>query len=134
MVAWTPGIPQGETPAIFTESQTLPNHLYGVHEQFIELAAGFRVTFAEADQILQEYKSHMLPHFPFVPMTHYSAHDMNREQPILLKTIITSSRPQTISVEKLISQWYREYFAYHIVVLNERRLELLQAILVFVAW
>ncbi|KAH8660104.1 hypothetical protein BX600DRAFT_467243 [Xylariales sp. PMI_506] len=127
VVAWSQDIPH-PPPSHFSQSSVSDKH------EYIEFVAGFRVSFAEADRILHEYLTDLLPTFPFVPITHCSARDLYDEKPLLLKTIIYSCRPQPPSVQSAIDRWYREYFAYHIVVLNERRLELLQSILVFVAW
>lgn len=133
MLPWIEDVSHAQS-SHFCLGQPPPTQVSETHDQYIDFVAGFRVSFAEADRILHEYRTDMLPNFPFVPISHCSARDMYNEQPLLLKTIISSCRPQPTTVENVIDQWYREYFAYNIVVLNESRLELLQAILIFVAW
>lgn len=128
---WMSGISQAQSPTIYNEPH---RQSHRGSEQSIDIVVDFSVTLLEADQILHEYTSSMLPNFPFVPITSHRAQDMYREQPLLLKAIISSCRPQMGSVRTSVDQWFREYFAYHVAVLNECRLELLQAMLVYVAW
>ncbi|PYI03928.1 hypothetical protein BO78DRAFT_373902 [Aspergillus sclerotiicarbonarius CBS 121057] len=54
----------------------------------IYIASGFQVSFTEADQILQEYITTMLPEFPFVPLPSGNSFEMLKERPLLTKTIL----------------------------------------------
>ncbi|KAF7531463.1 hypothetical protein G7054_g8867 [Neopestalotiopsis clavispora] len=103
-------------------------------EDAIDIVPGFHVAFVEADQILEDYRSTMLLQFPFVPIPYTKSQDIYRSQPLLVKAIIYASRPQNAPMTEKVNRWFREYFAHHIVVLNEKSLEILQAILIFLAW
>lgn len=117
------------TPQAYTtlEAQQL-------REQAIEIIPGFKMSFEEADLLLQEYMSTMLPQFPFVPLETGSVVEMSREQPILLKAILFTCRPPSQSIRAEFEQWFRQYIAHQVVVLGAKRLELLQAIIIFLAW
>lgn len=103
-------------------------------EQYLEITPDFRVSLTEADQILTEYRSEMLPAFPFCPPPNLGAKQMLQEQPLLLKAIINACRPRPWPVKGTVDEWFRSYLAHHIVVLNEKKLEHLQVILILVAW
>ncbi|KAH8652183.1 hypothetical protein BX600DRAFT_553624 [Xylariales sp. PMI_506] len=100
----------------------------------IDVSPGLRITLAEADQILSEYRTDFVHRFPFVPLPIGSARDLHHERPFLLKTIISSCRPRTFAIKSEFDRWFRETVAHRIVVLNESNIELLQAILVYLAW
>lgn len=100
----------------------------------IDFVPGFRVSFSEADQILVEYRTVMLLQFPFVPISSCTAHEMYEDQPLLLKTIVYTCRPQSWPLQEATDRWFREQFAIRIVILNEKSLELLQSLLVYIAW
>ncbi|KAI1655964.1 hypothetical protein F4813DRAFT_365923 [Daldinia decipiens] len=103
-------------------------------EEYIDFPAGFRVSVVEADQVLFEYRTTMQPSFPYVNLPPWSAREMLQDRPLLLKAIIYVCRPQPWPVKCEIEKWFREYFALHVVVQEERSLELLQAILIYIAW
>lgn len=105
-----------------------------LREQAFEVIAGFKMSFDEADAVLQEYATIMLPQFPFVPLETTSVANMSREQPILLKTVLFACRPPSQTIRAEFEQWFRQYISHQIVVLGAKRLELLQAIVIFLAW
>lgn len=76
----------------------------------------------------------MLPHFPFVPLSCYNAYDLYKEKPLLLKTILWVCRPPGQEASAAFHFWFRQHVAHQIVVLLTKSLELIQAILVFLAW
>lgn len=76
----------------------------------------------------------MLFQFPFVPIPLTKSREMCRSHPLLIKAIIYACRPQDAHDQETINRWFVEHFARHIVILNEKSIELLQAILVFLAW
>lgn len=103
--------------------------------QYVEIVPGFQMTFQEADQCLHEYRSNFTPSFPFVPIPiTMSAYELHEAADFLLRTILIVVAPQTLAVQRSVQKWFRQYLAQHLVVEQERRLELLQAILIFVAW
>ncbi|KAI8957487.1 hypothetical protein F5Y11DRAFT_339569 [Daldinia sp. FL1419] len=122
-VTSNPGIPS-------TISSLIPKP----SDDYIDMPAGFRISLVEADQVLFEYRTMMQPNFPFVHLPPWSAREMLQDRPLLLKAIIYVCRPQPWPVKCEIEKWFREYFALHVVVQEERSLELLQTILVYIAW
>ena len=101
----------------------------------IDVVPGFRLTLEEADGALHLYRFVYTPYFPFVPIsTTLTAKELLDTAPFLLRTILFMTAPQSASVQKAARMWFREKIAQHVIVDQERRLELLQAILVFLAW
>lgn len=100
----------------------------------ISIVPGFQITFLEADQVLQEYMTSMLPQFPFVPIPCHNAYDMFKDKPLLLKTILWVCRPPEPEACAAFERWLREHVAHQTVVLGNHTLELVQTILVFLAW
>ncbi|KAK1845541.1 fungal transcriptional regulatory protein [Colletotrichum chrysophilum] len=78
----------------------------------ITIIPGYQVTLQEAELIFQIYTSDFVPQFPFVPLPNDKARDLS------------------VGFER----WFRQYVAYRVVVLLEKNLEILQALLVYFAW
>lgn len=106
----------------------------GLYNASIAIVPGFEVSFPEADQILQEYMTTMVPEFPFVPLSTKNSSSMLKDKPLLLKTILWVCRPPPPEVSAVFESWFRQHVANETVVLMHKDLELVQAILVFLAW
>ncbi len=103
--------------------------------EHFELVPGVRISFGEADRALDEYRTWFSPSFPFVPLpAQASAYDMYMEQPFLFRTIVQVALPQDAQAQQFARRWFRESIAQSVVVRQETRLELLQAMLIFLAW
>ncbi|KAL5607087.1 hypothetical protein FOBRF1_007584 [Fusarium oxysporum] len=100
----------------------------------ISIVPGFQVSFSEADQALQEYMTDMVPQFPFVPLPGNTTYNLYKEKPLLLKTILWVCRPPGPAPSAAFERWFREHIAHETVVLGNKSLEVLQALLVFFAW
>lgn len=101
----------------------------------VEIIPGFRMTFYEADRALNIYRSLYAPYFPFVTIpVMATASDLCEKTPFLFRTIVSVAAPQGPNTQSDFREWFKRYIAEHVVVNNERRLELLQALLVHVAW
>ncbi|KAK3688243.1 hypothetical protein B0T22DRAFT_148598 [Podospora appendiculata] len=100
-----------------------------------DVVPGLCVSFTEAERLLDLYRTDYSPHFPFVPI-HPStgALELFHKHPFLFRTIIQIVAPQNAAVQRDVAQWFRAYIAEHVVVNLEKRLELLQAIVLFIAW
>ncbi|OTB17135.1 hypothetical protein K445DRAFT_21325 [Daldinia sp. EC12] len=133
-------LPYGELANPYTKTSnvsmpsSIPPLTFKPPDGYIDFPAGFRVSLIEADQILFEYRTTMQPNFPFIHLPPRSAREMLQDQPLLLKAIIYVCRPQPQAVKCEVEKWFREYFALHAVVNEERDLELLQVILIYIAW
>lgn len=104
----------------------------------VEIWPGFRVTFLEADRALNLYRSIYSPHFPFVTVPAMtSPHDLYEKAPLLFRTVVAVTTPPQGPVRRVhaeFNRWFREHVAQHVVVQNEARLEVLQSVLVYLAW
>lgn len=101
----------------------------------VEIVKGFRVSFYEADRALNLFRSIYSPYFPYVVIpVMTSSYDLLHKSPFLFRTIVAVTTPQSPAIQAEFRLWFREYIAQHVVVNNERRLELLQAILLYLAW
>jgi hypothetical protein len=101
----------------------------------IDVCPGFHLSLGEAEKMLQMYKDSYSPIFPFVPVPQAtSTYDLFSVKPFLLRTIMTVTAPQSPMMQKKAAIWFREYIAEHMVVKQEKSLELLQAVLVCIAW
>lgn len=102
----------------------------------VDIFRGFRVTFLEADRALNLYRSIYSPYFPFVTIPAMtSPYDLYEKAPFLFRTIVAVTTPPpgpTAQVD--FKRWFREYVAQNVVVHREARLDVLQAILVHLAW
>ena len=105
------------------------------NESVVEIIPGFRMTFYEADRALNIYRSLYAPYFPFVTVpVMATAYDLCEKTPFLFRTIVSVAAPQAPNTQSDFKEWFRRYIAEHVVVNNERRLEILQALLVHMAW
>lgn len=101
----------------------------------VEIVRGFRVSLLEADRALNLFRSIYSPYFPFVVIpVMRTALDLYDSSPFLFRTIIAVTTPQSPATQADFKLWFREYVAQHMVVNNEKRLEVLQAILIYLAW
>ena len=73
--------------------------------------------------------------FPFVIIEENTKpHELYYSAPALFWTIMASVAQTTAEVDGAMKKWMRQYLADHVVVRQERTLELLQAILVHLIW
>jgi len=101
----------------------------------VEILPGLGVTFAEADLALDEYRKVYSPQFPFVPIhPRTPAAELYGMQPFLFRMIVQVVVPQSVKTQHAAKLWFRDYIARHVVCRAEKRLELLQGILLFLAW
>ncbi|KAJ4390949.1 hypothetical protein N0V93_004548 [Gnomoniopsis smithogilvyi] len=101
----------------------------------VDVVKGFRVSFYEADRALNLFRSIYSPYFPFVVIpVMTTSFDLYDKSPFLFRTIVAVTTPQSPAIQAEFKLWFREYVAQHVVVNNERRLEILQAILIYLAW
>lgn len=106
-----------------------------LHSRIIQIVPGFVLSLAEADAIIDLYRTSYSPYFPFVPISlTVAAAELEQASPFLLRTILQVAVPQIAVVQKSVDRWFRQLIAQRVIVEQERRLELLQALLVFIAW
>lgn len=104
------------------------------HLDVVDISPGYRLSLDEADRALEQYKNDLVPQFPFVPLPGSNARDLYRDKPLLLKTILSVSRPPDPDCSAAFQKWFRQSIAYETVVLMKKNIETLQALLVYLAW
>ena len=125
---------QPRQPSVSVQSLLLPRSPT-IHLERVDIVTGLSVTFAQADSALDVYRTVYSPQFPFVPVhPHISAAELYEKQPFLFRMIMQAVIPQPPQTQDAVKQWFREYIAQHVVVRAERDIELLQGILLFLAW
>lgn len=131
----TPATPQAPGQVHLSDPSTQPSEVsLPPRSGSICVVSGFEISFLEADQVLQEYMTSMLPQFPFVPLPCHNAYDMFKDKPLLLKIILWVCRPPEPEACAAFERWLRQHIAHQTVVLANHSLELVQTILVFLAW
>lgn len=124
------------SPAIPQVLQTGPPRSTGSGNQALfRPIPDFQVTDREASRFLSIYASEYAPNFPFVMVpSAATAHSLHDRSPGLFWAIMTAVAPQSFAVQQRVKTWFRQYVADHVIVRQEKTLQLLQAILVHLAW
>ena len=98
-------------------------------------ASGIDVGAEDIDTVLQAYLDKKTEYFPFVRIkTDTTAKDLHKERPFLLRTIILISSCRSRSAQIASRKIIMEYLSVHMLVCEERSLDLLQGLLIYIAW
>ncbi|KAM0250135.1 hypothetical protein ACHAP5_002452 [Fusarium lateritium] len=109
----------------------IPVHFSGT----LELFPGFRITHQHAADCLTIYRRDYVPNFPFVPVPeHMTSHELFVESSLLFWTILAVVSPLEDKVQMEFKLWFRKHLAEHLVVRQEKSVDILQAILIYLAW
>ncbi|KAI6767389.1 hypothetical protein HG530_005398 [Fusarium avenaceum] len=109
----------------------IPIHFSGT----LELFPGFSITHQQAAEYLNSYRRDYVPHFPFVAMPeHMTSHELFVESSLLFWTVMAVVSPLEDKVQMEFKLWFRKYLAEHLVVRQEKSVDILQAILIYLAW
>ncbi|KAF4974797.1 hypothetical protein FZEAL_8351 [Fusarium zealandicum] len=101
----------------------------------MELFPGFRMSHEEAMKRFDVYRRDYSPQFGFVPIPDsMSSHELYAESRILYWTILATVSPLQDKVQLEFKAWFRRYLAEHVIIRQEKSIDILQAILVFLAW
>jgi hypothetical protein len=96
---------------------------------------GFGLTWGQAEQAISNFKIKFMPNFPFVALRpEIFAEQLYLEKPLLFKVIMLVAAPTTLAKMTEIKRSITTYIGQHLVVLEKRDLDLLQGLLVFIAW
>ncbi|KAJ0304365.1 hypothetical protein Brms1b_011225 [Colletotrichum noveboracense] len=88
----------------------------------------------QAEEYLNIYRTRMVPHFPFIPIhVNVTARELHSQKRFLFWCIMQALIPQEAPVQKAVDDWIRHHAAVHIIVNRERKLELLQGLLIYIA-
>ncbi|OOQ90361.1 hypothetical protein PEBR_04496 [Penicillium brasilianum] len=88
-----------------------------------------------AENYLESFKSILTPHFPFVVIPHQvSAVQLREEKPFLFLAIMASASYENILLQRSLGAEVRRAVASRIILNGEVSFDLLQGLLVFLAW
>ena len=91
-------------------------------------------TFDEANILLDEWRDHMAPFFPFIIVPpSLSAKDLQRDRPYLLKSILAVASRDCIQ-QLALGKWLVRQLAERVAVNGERNLDLLLGLLTYTGW
>jgi hypothetical protein len=127
-----------DTSSSTTPVSRMPANAFSVclpSRDSFDIAPGLVVSVDEADQMLDWYRSDYSPKFPFVPIAPcLTACELYETKPFLFRVIIQAIAPQSFTTQREVARWIRKYLAEHVLVAQETRLELLQGLLLYIAW
>ncbi|KAK2484678.1 hypothetical protein H9L39_02658 [Fusarium oxysporum f. sp. albedinis] len=125
--------PRKASSATSSSSQTPPESQSPIHALFsFPLSSG---SHRLAYKMLETYRQEMMPLFPFVWIgLDESPEKLFQERPMLYMAIMVVTCQENIEVQQELAQKYREEIGRRIWTLTEKNLQLLQGILVFLAW
>lgn len=90
---------------------------------------------SEACQLLDHYRVQMMPYFPFVVIPEgVDVHALRSAKPFLFKAIITSASYSNLTRQIALGKEVVAYFSEHLLLKGEKSLDLLQGLLIFIAW
>lgn len=96
---------------------------------------GFGLTWEQAEQAVSDYRIRFVPHFPFVPLDpEVTAQDVFLKKPFLFRVVLLVAARLTVAKQKELKRSVSAYVGQHLVVMGKRSLDLLQGLLVYVAW
>lgn len=89
----------------------------------------------DPDALLRFYQEHVADSFPFIvipPET--TAYYLLREKPLLFKTIVMVASAQDSKAQEIVAEEIVEYLSLHLIMRSENTLDMLQGLLIFIAW
>lgn len=88
-----------------------------------------------AENYLELFKTILTPHFPFVVIPHQiSAIQLREEKPFLFLAIMSSASYENMPLQRLLGTEVKKAVASRIILNGEVSFDLLQGLLVFLAW
>jgi hypothetical protein len=99
------------------------------------VALPYGISLAEAHAVLDDFRANFMPRFPFVVVPPEATPlDMVATQPFLLRSIVMAAAPfPPARVRKMVRSG-RAYLCTRMIVNGDRNLDLLQGLLVSIAW
>ncbi|KAL3476520.1 hypothetical protein BJX99DRAFT_270504 [Aspergillus californicus] len=88
-----------------------------------------------AERYLSDFKTKLTPHFPFVVIApNVSANELHQTKPFLCLAILASASYENMRLQRALGQEFKKVVASRMIVGGEISFELLQGLLVFLAW
>lgn len=90
---------------------------------------------SEAEKMLNAFRSQIAPFFPFVIVPpDISATELQQQKPFLYRNVMMASFLQDPPRQTSLALAIREYVGRHVIVNDEQSLDILQGLLVYLAW
>jgi hypothetical protein len=101
----------------------------------IELFPGFSLSPEDVETCFRLYGEELVLNYPFVPFdSEMSAYQLYSDERLLFWTVMSVTAPQSSWVQQSFKRWFRSWIAEHMIKGQEKRLEILQAILLHLGW
>ncbi len=96
---------------------------------------GYNLSWEQAEIALNEYKINYMPNFPFVVIEpEVTAQELFHEKPFLFRVVLLVATRMPLEKKRGMKRNVTAYLGQHLLVNEERSLDLLQGLLVFIAW
>lgn len=91
--------------------------------------------FPSPDELLSFFQSQLTQYFPFVVIpSNTTAEDLRQQKPFLFDTIMLVAAKQRVSSQREAGDRLLAYLSDHLLLRGEKSLDLLQGLLVYLAW
>jgi hypothetical protein len=98
-------------------------------------SVGSALDLKDPEALLGFYQKSIADSFPFVVIPqHITAYSLLRDKPLLFKSIVMVASVQNAKAQSAAAEEVLEYLSLHLLLRAEKSLDLLQGVLVFVAW
>jgi hypothetical protein len=122
---------------ILRQAQTAPSGVprnINLQQNLDVVDHGF-LSIAEAQILLDNYRSKAIQHFPFVPIAHdTSAPSLKKDKPFLFMCIMATMKFDNCTIQRHIGEEVRIQAHQRVFMKSESSLELLQGLLIYLAW
>ncbi|CEI62223.1 unnamed protein product [Fusarium venenatum] len=93
------------------------------------------ITLEEAQTLLDNYRTRAVPHFPFVPIApDTTIQSLKTAKPFLFMCIMATMKVDNCTIQRQIGEEVRMQAHQRVLMQSESSLELLQGLLVYIAW
>lgn len=88
-----------------------------------------------AERYLDIFKTRMTPHFPFIVIPpDLSLQELRQEKPFLCFSILAAASFENMPLQRALGHEFKKVVASRIIIGGEITFELLQGLLIFLAW
>ncbi|RDL34975.1 uncharacterized protein BP5553_06906 [Venustampulla echinocandica] len=131
-----------EAPQLRSQDFSVPQHYYPSTFSFADVVLGDLpdpisksiISFEQAENSIQVFRS-KAARFPFVLVSSQMSLDsLRRERPFLLLSILTFASQKNAKIQDQLELELKEYLSKKVIVNGEKSLDLLQGLLVYLAW
>ncbi|CEF78509.1 unnamed protein product [Fusarium graminearum] len=93
------------------------------------------ITLGEAQILLDNYRTRAVPHFPFVPISpDTTVASLKSAKPFLFMCIVATMKVDNCTIQRQIGEEVRMQAHQRVLMQSESSLELLQGLLIYIAW